>query len=260
MLNSPQYRVLPSGSEHRSYVAGAADILRGLWPLPGSFYVQPGITWLIGTLHRVLGIDITALQIVQVVLSSLSVLLCYTIGRRTFGSLAAWIAAILWASLPLSIFYDAYPLTHSLEAIFRLLIILLWFKSINSNQSESHNAYAQLESPAVTGLIIGAAVVLRPSFLAFLPLVVGSIFWKNRQEYRLALVKVSLVAGAAVLPILPVTLHNYDQSGRFQLVSGNGPVTLYLGNNRDAAGIGEYSPAFRATHELVNRGEVSFTG
>ena len=37
VLNSPQYQVLPSGSDHRSYVAGAADILRGHWPPAGQF-------------------------------------------------------------------------------------------------------------------------------------------------------------------------------------------------------------------------------
>ena len=57
---------------------------------------------------------------------------------------------------------------------------------------------------------------------------------------------------------MPVTYHNYQHSGQLQLFSANGPVTLYLGNNRDSAGIGQYSPAFLATHELVNRGQTTF--
>jgi hypothetical protein len=64
---------------------------------------------------------------------------------------------------------------------------------------------------------------------------------------------------AVLLPIAPVTLHNYRAGGGFQLLSGQNDVTLYLGNNRDSTGLGEAdTPAYRATHTLVNRGETTF--
>src|SRR3972149_1341271 len=59
-------------------------------------------------------------------------------------------------------------------------------------------------------------------------------------------------------PSLPITWHNYKASGRFQLLTSNSDITLYLGNNRDSTGLGEYSPAYLATHTLVNQGKTTY--
>ncbi|HJO33011.1 MAG TPA: glycosyltransferase family 39 protein [Anaerolineales bacterium] len=247
----PNFDALPVGSDHRTYEAAARDLVRGLWPPRSEFYRQPGFPWLLGNFHALLGPDMRPFQIVQLTGGALASMAIYALGKRIFSPPAAWVAALLWATFPLAIFYDAQLVTHGLEAQLVVWLLWLWLSAI---ERPGNGALIAL------GLLSGGAAIIRPALLALIPLVALSLIWMSRPRWHLGTARGLILVGIAALPILPVTLHNYRQSGRLQIISANGPVTLYLGNNRDSAGIGQYSQAFRATHERVNRGEVTFVG
>jgi 4-amino-4-deoxy-L-arabinose transferase-like glycosyltransferase len=245
----PNFDALPVGSDHRTYEADARDLVRGLWPPQSEFYRQPGFPWLLGNIHALLGPNLRPFQIVQLTGGALASMAIYALGKRIFNSPAAWVAALLWATFPLAIFYDAQLVTHGLEAQLVVWMLWLWLSAI---ERPGNGALIAL------GLLLGGAAVIRPALLALIPLAALSLIWMSRSSWHLGTARGLILVGLAALPILPVTFHNYRHSGRFQLISSNGPVTLYLGNNRDAAGIGQYSQAFRATHERVNRGELTY--
>ncbi len=247
----PDFNAFPIGSDHRSYEAAARDFVRGLWPPARDFYRQPGFTWLLGNFHAILGPTLRPFQFLQMVSGAISSAVIYAIGKRIFGPATGWVAALLWAIFPLAIFYDAQFVTHGLEAQMVVWSMWLWLSAI-----ERPNSTALI----TLGLISGCAAVIRPALLAFVPLAATSIVWTSRPSWKRGTAHGLVLVGLAALPVLPVTLHNYRHTGRIQLISANGPVTLYLGNNRNAAGIGQYSQAFRATHERVNRGEVTYIG
>ena len=249
------FDALPNGSDQLVYEADARNLMRGLWPGDIDFYRQPGFTWLLGTLHLLLGDSLRLFQIFQILSGSLSSIAIYFLAQQIFNTHTARLSMIMWAIFPLLIFYDAQLLTHAIEAHLTIWILCAWWSTIKSKRFVS----AKQPNWLICALLVGIASVIRPAFLILLPLILISI--KARLDtYKLPIQFSKLIAILVItfIPILPVTYHNYQHSGQLQLFSANGPITLYLGNNRDSAGIGQYSPAFLATHELVNRGDTTF--
>ncbi|MDP6792635.1 MAG: glycosyltransferase family 39 protein, partial [Anaerolineales bacterium] len=249
VTNIPNFEALPIGSDHRTYEHAARNFVRGLWPPHNEFYRQPGFSWLLGNVHALFGPSIRPFQIMQLTTGALASMTIYAIGKRIFNPTTGWVAALLWATFPLAIFYDAQLVTHALEAQIIIWLMWLWLCAVKRPHT------GQL---IALGLLSGAAAVIRPAFLVLIPLAAISVSITSLPTWHQAVSRGLVFLAVAALPILPVTLHNYAHSGRFQLISSNGPVTLYLGNNRDAAGIGQYSQSFRATHERVNRGETTY--
>lgn len=259
----PNADVLGIGSDHRSYQSGGLEFLRGQWPPAEAFYVQPGMSWTLGVIYSLFGPDIRAAQLLQMILGALTALLVFDLARRIFQQAAGWVAALLWAVFPLPIFYEAQLLTHGLEAPTGALLLWLWLKMQEDKQWRPplQAWQSSLEAwrwPIAMGLALGAAAVLRPTFLILAPFIALSLAGRHRTNRRLASACLATLTFATLIPIIPVTLHNYQADGRFQLLTSNNEVTLYLGNNRDSTGLGEYSPAYLATHTLVNRGDTTY--
>jgi 4-amino-4-deoxy-L-arabinose transferase-like glycosyltransferase len=255
IVNLAGFDALPNGSDQLVYEADARDLMRGLWPGDIDFYRQPGFTWLLGTLHLILGDSLRLFQGAQIFSGSLSSIAIYFLGKNIFNLNTARISTIIWATFPLLIFYDAQLLTHAIEAHLTIWILCAWWSTITSKNcmSITHSNWI------ICALLVGIASVIRPGFIALLPLILISIKLQlGTSKLPIQFAKLSALVAITFIPILPVTYHNYQHSGQLQLFSANGPVTLYLGNNRDSAGIGQYSPAFLATHELVNRGQTTF--
>ncbi len=250
-----EFDALPNGSDQLVYEADARDLMRGLWPGDIDFYRQPGFTWLLGTLHLLFGDSLRSFQFLQILSGSLSSIAVYFLGKEIFNKHTGRLSMIVWAICPQLIFYDAQLLTHAIEAHFTVWILCAWWSTIRSKNCISTTQPSWL----ICTLLLGLASVIRPAFLGILPFILISI--KSQLEtYKLPIQfsKIFTMLAITFVPILPVTFHNFQHSGQLQLFSANGPVTLYLGNNRDSAGIGQYSPAFLATHELVNRGKTTF--
>ena len=255
IVNIIGFDALPNGSDQLVYEADARDLMRGLWPGDIDFYRQPGFTWLLGTLHLLLGDNIRLFQGFQILSGSLSAIAVYFLGKQIFNRNTARLSMIVWAIFPPLIFYDAQLLTHAIEAHLTVWILCAWWSTIKSKNCISTTQPNWI----ICAALVGIASVIRPAFLVLLPLILISI--KSRLvTYKLPIQFSKLLALLVItfIPILPVTYHNYQHSGQLQLFSANGPITLYLGNNRHSAGIGQYSPAFLATHELVNRGKTTF--
>jgi 4-amino-4-deoxy-L-arabinose transferase-like glycosyltransferase len=253
-LAQPTADVLGFGSDHRGYQSAALDYLRGNWPPPAPFYVQPGMSLLMGNLYTLFGPNLRLVQLFQMSLGALAAVLVFAIAKRTFNELTGWIAAGLWSIFPLSIFYEAQVLTHGLEPITGLILLFLWIGLLNKPDS----ALKQLMWVAALGLALGLSALLRPTFLILAPFMALSLLIAYRPNWLAMVGWPTVLAITTLLPIVPITWHNYQANSQFQLLTSNSDVTLYLGNNRDATGLGEYSPAFYATHELVNQGKTTY--
>ena len=247
----PAADVLGYGSDHRGYQDAALDFLRGQWPPAQAFYVQPGMNLFLGGVYSLFGPDIRLVQIIQMTLGAFTSILVFDFARRTFDDATGWAAALLWAIFPLPIFYEAQLLTHGLEPTAGATLLFLWLRSLDP-------APRQGIWIVTLGLALGAASVLRPTFLILAPFIALTFFFKHRPNWRAMIGWPLALAILTLLPILPITWHNYKASGRFQLLTSNSDITLYLGNNRDSTGLGEYSPAYLATHTLVNQGKTTY--
>jgi 4-amino-4-deoxy-L-arabinose transferase-like glycosyltransferase len=241
------YRV---GTDHRSYQAFALDLLRGTWPTE-PFYYGPGISLVLGAIYTCFGPHARAAQVIQLLGGGLACVPIVGFTRRVFGSGAGWAAGILWATFPLPIFYENYPLTHGLEAIAGAVVLWLWLRALDD---DGWLALLGL------GVALGAAGILRPNFLLLAPFAAASLAWRFRSDWRQWLGRPLVLAAIASLTVLPITWHNYQTSGRFLLISSEAPVTLYAANNLDDAGHGENTPAMRAGSFLVGLGKADYVG
>jgi len=247
---SPTFDILAPGADQRSYQSNALDGLRGLWPA-GPFYFKPGVSLLLVELYRLVGPSLRAAEIVQMVLGALTVGVVYAVARRIFNPLTGWLAAALWAIFPQPIFYEATVLTHGLEAVGGACLIWLWFRMVTLRSQPW---------VAACGLWLGALAILRPTFLAFAPALALILIWPDGRSWALRLRQAALFGAMVIVAILPVTWHNYQADGRFQLISIEGPLTLYNGNGRDSSGgVAEFAVASgNNTAELVREGKTSY--
>lgn len=251
----PSAYVLAGGSDHRGYQGAALDYVRGRWPPPLPFYVQPGMSMGLGVLYSAVAPSLPLVQVIQMMLGALTSLLIFGIARRTFSELTGWVAAVLWAVFPLPIFYEAQVTTHGLEPVVGALLLWLWTLALRSDSKRT----VLVRGVVALGLVLGVAAVLRPTFLLLAPVMFCSLLWLGRENLGRAIGNGLLLAAATCIPIAPVTWHNYQANGRFQLLTSNSAITFYLANNRDSTGTAEYSPAFVAAHYLVGGGKTTYS-
>ena len=250
----PTADVLAAGSDHRGYQGAALDYVRGRWPPPAPFYVQPGMSLAMGWLYAAALPSLRLVQLVQMLVGAGTALLIFEIARRSFSVLTAWIAALLWAVYPLAMFYEAQVTTHGLEAVAGAVLLLLWMVAMQNGAG----GWQQIWIVAGLGCTLGVASVLRPTFLILAPFMFASLLAGGAAGWRQRALAALVLVACTCLPIAPVTWHNYRSSGRFQLLTNNSGVTFYLGNNRDSTGLGEYSAAYWATHYFVSGGKVTY--
>ncbi len=135
------------------------------------------------------------------------------------------------------------------------MLLFLWLRTFEKQYSLAR----QLVWVVALGLALGVSAILRPTFLILAPFMALSVLWSQRPDWVRMLGLPFLLAIVTCLPIAPITWYNYQNNGgHFQLLTSNSDVTLYLGNNRDSTGLGEYSPAFLATHTLVRQGKTTY--
>jgi tetratricopeptide (TPR) repeat protein len=162
-------------------------------------------------------------RIIQFILGGLTSAMVYLLGRRLMGRTAGIVAGLIAAVYPVLIYFDGDLLSESLFTFLCTLSLLLL------------DAAARGRNPGLwlwPGLSLGLALITRPTVGLFVPMALVGCIWLARRRALAALI---LLAGL-VIPVAPVTLHNYAVSGEFIPVVWQGGLNLYLGNNPSANG------------------------
>jgi len=90
----------------------------------------------------------------------------------------------------------------------------------------------------VTGLIFGLAAISRPNVLLAIPFLMLWLFWPNRPgEMTTRLRRPLLMLAGVIIAVVPVTIRNLAVTGEFILISSQGGINLYLGNNEKTDGL-----------------------
>ena len=191
-------------------------------------------------------------KVAQAALGFLLVWLVYLLGERAAGARAGALAAWLAAVHPPLVFIAAFVWSESLYAVLALASALVVQRVLDrSADGTSGNVHATL-----AGLLVGAAVLVRPAMLFFIPLAAG---WLLRKRQWLA--AVLLVVGTAAV-VAPWTARNVRTYGRFVLVASEGGVTFWTGNHPLARGEGDLAanPALKAAELQFRRQYPGLTG
>lgn len=218
-------------SDPRWYFGRAIGIVHGagysvgghptaFWP-PGWPYVLAGII-------RVAGPSPFAAELAQAILNALTVAIVFLIGRRIFGHPAAIAGSLAYAVLPSAIEWSSVLVSEPLYTLLWALATYIWV----TRPTQSLGWYA------LSGIILGAAALVRPSALLFwVILLVYLLTLKSERRYpgRLA-AAVAVTAVSTVLVVTPVIVRDYGVYHRLIIISNNGGVSLYQANNPIAGG------------------------
>jgi len=157
-------------------------------------------------------------RVVQALLGSLLCVLVFSFGKALFDQRTGLLAALVIAVYPFFVLFSGLLLTETffILALSLFLYLLLW---LERNRSEP-----LLATAAVAGVVAGLAVLLKPSFLLFLPFV--SLLWLTlayRPARALAAIGVIALITAAIM--IPWIVRNWTITERFV------PTTLMVGKS-----------------------------
>ena len=192
------------------------------------FFRPPGYPYLLAAVYGLFGHDYLIARIAQMLLGAVSCVVGYLLARRVFGAVPAAIGAFLMGGYWALIYFEG-ELQPPVLLVFLDLCVLLALVRLADRPS--------LWLAGATGLLIGASALVRPNILLFVPaaLMFCHVALRAlRPRRRVAIA--GLVLSGTLAAVAPATIRNYVVSGEWVLVSSNGGINLYIGNNADSNG------------------------
>ncbi len=257
----------PLTHDEREYLALARSLARGEGyrypadePDPGTgqqFGRAPGYPAFLATFIVPVAVDHVPrrVQLVQSAVGAAGVLLVALIAWRAAGPRAGVAAAAIGAVYPPLVWAPSYALSETLFSAVALAAAAVLDTrgqiSIVDPRRWIENRDLTPGVSALAGVITGAAILIRPVMVFFLPL--AALWMLARRAYA----GVAIFVVAALLVVLPWTIRNHRVYGRWIAVASEGGVTFWTGNHPLAKGDGDLAAnpdlkraelAFRARH------------
>ena len=197
----------------------------------GSYFRGPLYPYFLAVLYLISGGSIFAAKFLQILLCGVTAVFIFKLAEHLFRQKAALVAGFIYAIYGTLVFYETMFL---IPALFLMLTVwgmyrLIFYQDRNSNKSW-----------IVTGILFGLAALARPNILFVVPFLALWLFFKHKKP------SASFIASAnpalvwiigIVIAIAPVTIRNMAVTGDFILISSQGGINLYLGNNEYADGL-----------------------
>ena len=184
----------------------------------GVLYKAPLYPYFLALVYRISGTSNFLPMLLQVIMAALSCLLLFLIGKKYFSARAACVGALIYN------FY--FPAVYfSTEMEIPALAIFLTLLSF----------YLLVESPrtiALVGsaLVLGLSLLALPTNILLLPLYVLVLLGRHG-GMKQGRAKVLLFAAVVFATVFPCTLRNLVVGRRLTLISANGGINLFIGNN-----------------------------
>lgn len=209
-----------------TYYGLAKEFYRNNWLFPqGEAYWQPPFySAVIGLLMNVVGKELLAVKTAQFTIGSANCALIYILGRRIFSRKVGVIAGFAAALYGPMIYFDGELLTPTVQTCLNLCCVLLLLNAVEKRS---------IKLAAASGFLLGLSIITRPDVAGFLIVAVVWICFVLRREItRLRLVAFcGLFIVCAVAPIVPVLLRNLYVGENRAVISVNGGINFYIGNN-----------------------------
>lgn len=201
----------------------------------GSFFRAPFYPYLLGFFYSLFGSGDWAARILQMLMGSFSAVLVFLIGLRLFDRRTAIIAGLITAAFGTLIFYSGQLLIPTLVILLNLASILFLVRAVEKPTASDL---------FLAGLCLGASAIARPTILLFAGVVLIWLIY-HRRRWHLKTLHVILYGLGLILPIIPVTAHNYAASGELTLIGTYGGLNAYIGNNAESDGVSAKLPGAR---------------
>jgi tetratricopeptide (TPR) repeat protein len=212
---------------HRYHAWASAWAAAGTFET-GAFSQAPLYPALLAMLFAIAGPGIGAAVAVQVALVVAALALVHVAARRAYGPQDAAVAVVLGALAHPLVFYES----RLLPTVLAVALAALAVERLQAARLSSRPL-----GWLAAGLAIGLAGVARPDLLLLIP---GALLMVRAPRLRAA---IALLAGV-LLVVFPVALRNLAVSGELVLVSTQGGITFWQGNNPAARGGFSVPPGF----------------
>lgn len=219
-------------SDSKIYYDWAKEIVSsGNWVGSEVFFMSPGYPYFLAIIFKLTGNSIDFVRIIQALISTFTIPLVYLTARNLFEKRSALIAAFLASIYSGFIFYSVLILGETIQIFLAAWLLYLLSKNVDNNYPK-HWFYS--------GLILGLTALFRANILIF---VITAIIWlvvlmrKNDELKKLFKKTILYLMLGTAIPILPITIRNYLAADDIVLLSSNGGINFFLGNNKDAPGI-----------------------
>jgi tetratricopeptide (TPR) repeat protein len=213
----------------RFYDDTAQSIAAGRGVQGGVFFMGPLYSYFLAVLYGIFGRSITLVRSIQALGGSITVVLAFLIGKRVFRPSAALVGALMLALYGAATFYDGQLLMEWLGTLLDMLLLFVIYRDFGEKHALKF---------ALAGFLLGLSALARASILVFAPVVLVWILFVEKERGRIASAVVFVVA--ALVTISPATIHNYAAARDRVLITSNGGLNFYIGNNEAATGA--YTP------------------
>jgi tetratricopeptide (TPR) repeat protein len=200
------------------------------------FWQPPLYPYFLAVILALSGSRMWVVDVVQACLGTLSCLLVYAIGRRVMPDRGAFLAGLIMAVYGPLIHFDVQPLIPVLHIALVLCGLLFLLRGAGIRAASR----APRRDWLLGGLAWGLAAIATPNILLAVPAVAVWIALRPACEFRdgpphrpglRRPVALFLIGVAA--PVALVAARNLAVSGEPVLISSNGGINFYIGNNPD---------------------------
>ena len=211
-----------------AYDQWAQRIVAGDWIGQGVFYQAPLYPYVLAVLQLILGHDLWAIRVAQLLLSAAACSLIYLAGKRFFSRTTGIVAGVILCFNAPAIFFGSVidKTVTDLFLVVLMLAVVGW-----AEVGKQRIGFLAI------GVTLGLLALSRENTLiwaAIIPVWLWLHFASesgSRRAQRLGL----FFAGLAVV-LIPVGLRNYAVGGQFTLTTSQMGPNFYIGNNPSADG------------------------
>jgi tetratricopeptide (TPR) repeat protein len=219
------------------HVEWARAVARGESFMAGQPYFRaPLYPWLLGMCFKLFGENFLVPRLVQAALSAVSCGFVFLIGRRVYGRLVGAAAGAVAATYWLYLYFAGELLITTL--IVFLDLVFLWVL-IGADGERTPLRFL------AAGLVLGLSAIARPNVLLFGLFTLLWIILSDLAVRRRALRNAIVFGLACMIPIAPITIRNYVAGHDLVLISSQGGVNFYIGNNPQSDGVRAVVPGTR---------------
>jgi len=192
-------------------------------------YYPVGYPAVLGALYALLGPNILAAKMLSAVLGAATVAVTYRLGVILLGLRVALVAGVLLAFFPSQVFYTGTLLS---EPLFTFLFMLGVLMAVSGGWGPDGMS---LRQALKMGVLMGAAALVRGITLG-VPLLLLVAWRALSPSFRLAAVRVGIIALGIALWVLPWSIRSSLVMGTPVLLSTNTGDDLCIGNHQGATG------------------------
>ncbi len=197
-----------------------------------TYFRAPFYIYCLGFLYAILGATLWISRLFGLAIGIFSVLLTYLIGKKTFDHKTGLLAAFIHTIYPITLYFESELL---LDPLFMLLLQLILYRVLKWLETKS------IRNVFMTGILLGFAAITRPTILIWVvPLLLLIFTYRGQinQWYK----QILFFVLALFIVITPITIRNLIIADDPVLISSQGGINFYIGNNPDADGVSAIMP------------------